>query len=194
MLLVPPKKDFISVPYEPKNADDMKQLNFEAKYVSDNPYRNEIDVLGENMNELSESLETAIKDLKNANIALKQDIAKKEEIDEMRNEFLSNVSHELKTPIALIQGYAEGLKEGINDDEENIQATADFITEDLGNRIQCLQLLNYMRLGEEKYRSLNRKYPMEGFELDQDLANKRVSEIASFFRSRGIECGRGKGK
>lgn len=36
----------------------------------------------------------------------------------MRKEFLSNVSHELKTPIALIQGYAEGLKEGINDDDE----------------------------------------------------------------------------
>jgi len=32
----------------------------------------------------------------------------------MRNEFLGNVSHELKTPIALIQGYAEGLKEGIS--------------------------------------------------------------------------------
>ena len=28
----------------------------------------------------------------------------------MRKEFLSNVSHELKTPIALIQGYAEGKK------------------------------------------------------------------------------------
>lgn len=34
----------------------------------------------------------------------------------MRKEFLSNVSHELKTPIALVQGYAEGLKECINDD------------------------------------------------------------------------------
>lgn len=83
---------------------------------------------------------------------------------------------------------------GINDDEENIRQTADFILEKLGNRIRCLQLLNYMRLGEEKYRSLNREYPMEGFELDQDLSNKRVSEIASFFRSRGIECVSGKGK
>lgn len=41
------------------------------------------------------------------------------QIDEMRKEFLSNVSHELKTPIALIQGYAEGLQDNINDDQES---------------------------------------------------------------------------
>ena len=94
-------------------SDEMKKLNFEAKYENNSDYKNEIDVLGQNMNELSETLETSIKDLKNANIALKHDIAKKEEIDEMRKEFLSNVSHELKSPIALIQSYSEGLKEGI---------------------------------------------------------------------------------
>ena len=55
-----------------------------------------------------------------------KDIEKKEEIDEMRKEFLSNVSHELKTPIALIQGYAEGLKEGINDDEEHVLKLKEF--------------------------------------------------------------------
>ena len=37
----------------------------------------------------------------------------------MRKEFLDNVSHELKTPIALIQGYAEGLNENISDDPES---------------------------------------------------------------------------
>ena len=91
-------------------SDKMKNLNFEAKYENNETYNNEIDILGQNMNELSETLERTIKELKTANIALKQDIAQKEEVDEMRKEFLSNVSHELKTPIALIQGYAEGLK------------------------------------------------------------------------------------
>lgn len=96
-------------------SEKMIKLNFETKYQSHG--RNEIDLLGEHINELSSTLEQTISELKTANNELKRDIEKKEQIDEMRKEFLSNVSHELKTPIALIQGYAEGLKEGINDDD-----------------------------------------------------------------------------
>ena len=82
------------------------------------------------MNKMSEVLEKTITSLKNANNELQQDIAKKEEIDEMRKEFLSNVSHELKTPIALIQGYAEGLKDGISDDEESREYYCDVIVDE----------------------------------------------------------------
>ena len=64
------------------------------------------------MNKLSDSLEQTISELKTANNELQRDIEKKDQVDEMRKEFLANVSHELKTPIALIQGYAEGLQEG----------------------------------------------------------------------------------
>jgi signal transduction histidine kinase len=62
---------------------------------------------------MSEKLEEAISDLKTANNELQKDIEQKVQIDEMRKEFLSHVSHELKTPIALIQGYSEGLKDNI---------------------------------------------------------------------------------
>ncbi len=133
-------------------SDEMKKLNFEAKYVSKSPYRNEIDVLGENMNDLSQTLESAIKDLKNANLALKQDIAQKEEIDEMRKEFLSNVSHELKTPIALIQGYAEGLKEGINDDEESRNFYCEVIMDEASKMnimVKKLMTLNQLESGND---------------------------------------------
>lgn len=83
----------------------MANLDFEAKFQSKG--ENEIDLLGEHMNQLSETLERTISELKSANNELKIDIEKKTEIDEMRKEFISNVSHELKTPIALIQGYAQ---------------------------------------------------------------------------------------
>ena len=65
---------------------------------------------------MSEQLEKTISELKSANNELQKDIENKERIDQMRQEFLNNVSHELKTPIALVQGYAEGLKENISED------------------------------------------------------------------------------
>ena len=134
-------------------SDKMKNLNFEAKYENSENYNNEIDILGHNMNELSETLEQTIKELKNANITLKQDIAQKEEIDEMRKEFLSNVSHELKTPIALIQGYAEGLREGINDDPESRDFYCDVIMDEaskMNMMVKKLLTLNQLEFGNEK--------------------------------------------
>lgn len=94
----------------------MANLDFDAKYESGG--NNEIGVLGQNLNHLSDTLLQSMTELKTANNELKKDIEKKEEIDAMRREFLSNVSHELKTPIALIQGYAEGLQENITDEKE----------------------------------------------------------------------------
>ncbi|MCR5671059.1 MAG: HAMP domain-containing histidine kinase [Butyrivibrio sp.] len=148
-------------------SDEMKKLNFEAKYEEEQIYRNEIDLLGENMNELSETLESTIKELKNANVVLKNDIARKEEIDEMRKEFLSNVSHELKTPIALIQGYAEGLKEGINDDEESRNFYCEVIMDEsnkMNIMVKKLLTLNQLEFGNE---SAN----MERFDIAELVRN-----------------------
>ena len=96
-------------------SNRMANLDFDAKVEVTQD--DELGELGNSMNQLSEKLESTIADLKSANLELKKDIEKKEKIDDMRKEFLSHVSHELKTPIALIQGYAEGLKENITDDE-----------------------------------------------------------------------------
>lgn len=86
----------------------MANLDFDAKYTRGGD--NEIGVLGESFNTMSRKLEETISELKRANNQLQKDIEQKEKIENMRSEFLGNVSHELKTPIALIQGYAEGLK------------------------------------------------------------------------------------
>lgn len=84
-------------------------------------------------------------ELKKANLELKKDIDKKEKLEIMRTDFLSNVSHELKTPIALIQGYAEGLKEGITDDPESMGFYCDVIMDEANKMIQwlrdCLRLI-----------------------------------------------------
>ena len=102
---------------------------------------------------MSDQLEKTISELKTANNQLQQDIEQKEKLENMRNEFLGNVSHELKTPIALIQGYAEGLKEGINDDPESTEFYCDVIIDEAGkmNRmVKNLLTLNQLEFGTDE--------------------------------------------
>ena len=77
---------------------------------------------------------------------------------------------------------------GVNDDAENIRASADFIQKRLHGRLRTLQLLSFMRLGEEKYRSLGQSYPMEGLRFRRSSFQKQVEAIADYFQSRGIHC------
>jgi signal transduction histidine kinase len=131
-------------------SDRMTRLDFEAKYKPRG--NNEITLLGNNINKLSESLERNISELKGANARLTRDIEEKTEIDEMRKEFLSNVSHELKTPIALIQGYAEGLSEGVIDDPENMAYYCDVISDEaakMNEMVKKLLTLNQLEFGAD---------------------------------------------
>lgn len=130
----------------------MTNLDFEAKYQAKKHRSREIEQLGTHMNELSETLQQTISELKVANNELKNDIKKKEQIDEMRKEFLSNVSHELKTPLALIQGYAEGLKECINDDEESRNFYCDVIVDEsdkMNRMVKQILSLNQLEFGND---------------------------------------------
>ena len=131
----------------------MADLDFEAKYSGGGSA--ELEVLGQNYNAMSEKLEQTISNLKKANNELTKDIEQKEKIDSMRTEFLANVSHELKTPIALIQGYAEGLKEGINDDQESRDFYCDVIMDEAGKMnklVRNLLDLNQLEFGKDNLR------------------------------------------
>lgn len=129
----------------------MTNLDFEAKFQGKG--ENEINLLGDHMNQLSETLEKTISELKSANNELQMDIERKTEIDEMRKEFISNVSHELKTPIALIQGYAEGLSECINDDAASREFYCEVIMDEadkMNTMVKNLLTLNQLESGSEQ--------------------------------------------
>lgn len=131
-------------------SEKMTHLDFDARYNGKSD--NEISVLGNHMNELADALEHTISELKTANNELQRDIEKKNQVDEMRKEFLSNVSHELKTPIALIQGYAEGLKEGISDDPESMEFYCDVIIDEsakMNTMVKKLLTLNQLEFGND---------------------------------------------
>lgn len=131
----------------------MVDLDFNAKYESNRSNSYEVEELGNHINRLSENLERTISELKTANVELQDDIEKKIQIDEMRKEFLSNVSHELKTPLALIQGYAEGLQECINDDAESREFYCDVIIDEadkMNRMVKKLLTLNQLEFANDQ--------------------------------------------
>ena len=160
-------------------SERMTHLDFDARYEGRS--RTEIALLGQNINELSYTLENTISELKSANNELQRDIEKKNKIDEMRKEFLSNVSHELKTPIALIQGYAEGLKEGITEDEESRSFYCEVIMDEsakMNEMVQKLLTLNQLEFG-------NDTVTMERFDL-YALINNYLQSVELLCRQKEI--------
>ncbi|MBR3281193.1 MAG: HAMP domain-containing protein [Clostridia bacterium] len=132
-------------------AQKMSNLDFSKKY--DVITQDEIGTLGMSINKLSNNLEKTIQDLKEANIDLEKDVEEKSKLSEMRNQFISDVSHELKTPIALIQGYAEGLNDGIVTDEESKKYYVEVILDEankMSNLTKDLLDLSRLEYGKEE--------------------------------------------
>ncbi len=127
-------------------AKKMSNLDFSHKYRTTNA-DDEINNLGKSINTMSEKLEKTIKQLRETNIELEKDIEEKSKLDEMRKSFISDVSHELKTPIALIQGYSEGLLENVNSDEESKKFYAEVILDETNKMDKLVkELLELMKL------------------------------------------------
>lgn len=107
----------------------IKQIDLTAQNIANQNFDNEILLpkhhdeiyrLAQNISKMSDKLKHDMTTLKEVNEQLENDIEEKRRIDEMRRQFLSNVSHDLKTPIAIISSYAEMIKyegEHINKDD-----------------------------------------------------------------------------
>lgn len=160
-------------------ARRMSSLDFSRRYPVKTA--DEVGQLGESINSLSEQLQKSIMELKEANMKLKEDIEKERKIDEMRKEFLSNVSHELKTPIALIQGYAEGLKMNVNEDEENKNFYCDVIMDEalkMNKLVKQILELSQMESGEASLERVD-------FQITQ-LVELVLRKTELMFKSKGI--------
>ena len=153
-------------------AKKMARLDFSHKYVVTDD--DEINELGKSINEMSEKLEATINQLRSTNIELEKDIEKKSKIDEMRKSFISDVSHELKTPIALIQGYSEGLLENVNSDPESRKFYAEVILDETNKMDKMVkQLLELTRLEYEKREFNNTIFNI--VELEKEIV--RTSQV-----------------
>lgn len=162
-----------------RNASKMANLDFSEEYVVSS--EDEIGNLGKTLNFLSHNLNNAMNSLKKANIKLKEDIEKERELERMRKEFVGGVSHELKTPISLIEGYAEGIKDKVFEEEDRDYYIDVIIDEanKMGNLVS--DMLDLSQLESGNFKLIN-----DSFYLDK-LVNSTVKKYYSIFNEKHIE-------
>ena len=135
-------------------AQKANKGEFDIEYEENKGHRNdEIGMLGANINEMSHKLEKTIAELKTSNLKLEKELKGRIEQEEARKKYMSDVSHELKTPIALISGYAEGIKEGISSSPEETDYYCDVIideAEKMNLMIKKLATLNQLESGSNE--------------------------------------------
>ncbi|MDO4563585.1 MAG: HAMP domain-containing sensor histidine kinase [Clostridia bacterium] len=126
-------------------AGRMSELDFSRKYAGGRT--DEIGHLGASINEMSSKLEVSIAKLKETNEQLKKDIEIINKTDQMRREFIANASHELKTPIALISGYAEGLCDNVATSKSDREFYCGVILDETAKMDKIIrQFLDFMEL------------------------------------------------
>lgn len=158
---------------------DMAKLNFDRKCKDYG--RDEIGELGKSINSLSTALDFALMDLKDKNRQLEKDIELRRDLDNARKSFISNVSHELKTPIAIISGYAEGLYEGISNDPQVIRDYCGVIKDESEKMNELvLELLELSKL-ESKTRPFKPDY----FDIG-DMITSLISHLSIQLSDAGV--------
>lgn len=161
-------------------AQGMAHLDFSGRYVSVGS-QDELAELGQSLNTVSQSMSQNLAALKTANAKLLADVEQKERQDEARTRFIRNVSHELKTPLSLIQNYAEGLHENAADDAASREFYCTVIEEEaqkLSLILHKLTLLMQLESGKEELQ-------IEQFDIAA-LTKRLIKRYAPLFAEHGV--------
>jgi len=143
------------------------QLEFTERYEGNS--KDEIGKLGQNINNISEKLNDTILDLRESNNQLEKEMT-------LQKRFIASVSHEFKTPVGLIRGYAETLNKGIIDDiDEQNEVTEIIISESdrLSILVNDIVMLMHMDSGTFKMR----KVPLDLIEIIEETVNRFKIQI-----------------
>ena len=109
-------------------AGRIEQLDFSARCTEGS--KNELGQLAGSINAMSDTMQQYIAQLEQANEQLRRDIQEKERIETARRTLIDNLSHDLKTPLAIISGYAEGLTSGMAKTPEVYREYCDVIEDE----------------------------------------------------------------
>ncbi|AKA67442.1 HAMP domain-containing sensor histidine kinase [Clostridium scatologenes] len=161
-----------------KTASKISNLNFSEKCEITN--ENEIGSLAKTINVMSYNLENTLRKLSNANEKLQKDLDLQMELDLLRREFLGAVTHEFKTPITLIRGYTESIKDDVAEGEERDLAFKTILdeTERMDKLVKDLLELSTLE-------SVGYKLNISEFYIN-NLINKVSAKYENIVRERNI--------
>lgn len=148
-------------------AREIAQLNFNQHITVKS--QDEIGKLGESINELSNKLSKSMTDLQ-------QDVEDKKQL-------VRNMSHELKTPIAVIKGYTEGLKYGVVDDQEKKEKYCNVIVQECDQMDYIVRQLLQLSIMSENNFQLHKKYVNIGKVIEM-----AIERFEPQMKKENIEC------
>lgn len=165
LILISKIAGIITTPVEQMNVVAKRISEFDFSSQCEVTMDNEISDLAKSINKISTDMQKYISELKQANQNLIQDISKREQLEQARKNLISNISHDLKTPISIISGYAEGLKVGMARTDQQKSEYCDVICDEADRMLQLIA----------KFLELNRlesgviKLDMEEFDVTEVL-------------------------
>ena len=160
--------------------ENIANLDFSTR--TDIVRKDEIGTLANNINKVSDSLDSALTELREKNARLLEDIERERRIEKMRQEFVSSASHELKTPIAIIRGYAEGLKMNADIDDPAVSEYCDIIMRESDKMNELV--LNML---DQSLYSSGAKMPEEEYFNVAQYVDEFVKRTTPIFDEKGVK-------
>lgn len=173
--------NMISKPLIKINSTASKMAKLDFSQRCDIKSEDEIGNLASSLNFLSENLDNALSSLREANEKLENDIKHERTLEKMRKEFTAAVSHELKTPISLIDGYAEALKDNVVVDEDR-----DYYLDVIIDESRRMNNLVCDMLDLSQLESGNFKLIKEEFYIDE-LISQIVRKFSAMISQKNID-------
>jgi len=170
----------VSFYYSKKIAQPLLQINDTTNKIANLDFsetisitsKDEIGTLAHNINTLSKTLHSYI-------TQLQQDIEKEKQLENTRKEFISGVSHELKTPLSIMKSCISILEDGVASNKK------DYYFKAMANEVDKMDRLIVDMLELAKFESGTYKMKMDVFYIDQvieyiceqlalDITNKQL--------------------
>lgn len=120
-------------------AEPLRKLNNSVKRIANLDFTpieevkgdNEIATLSRNINSMRANLEESMERLNAQNSRLKESLERENTLDRDRKDFVASLSHEMKTPLSVIEASSEALREGVFDKEEDIKEQLELIQNEI---------------------------------------------------------------